>query len=89
MQRLPFAPPSPRRRHGTLRWKCWASWSHNRRADLRARQDAPRLSSSSVLGGEMVITPLFYDTDLFLKFVKDARKIGIAVPIIIPRHSLG
>ena len=38
----------------------------------------------------MVITQLFYDPDLFLKIVKDARKIGIEVPII-PRssHSLG
>jgi len=30
----------------------------------------------------MVITQLFYDCDLFLKFVKDCRDIGIEVPII-------
>lgn len=33
-------------------------------------------------GGEMVVTQLFYDTDIFFKFVKDCRSVGIDVPIL-------
>lgn len=33
-------------------------------------------------GGEIVITQLFYDVEIFLKFVKDCRSVGIDVPII-------
>ena len=33
-------------------------------------------------GGEIVVTQLFYDVEVFLKFVKDCRSIGIEVPII-------
>ena len=33
-------------------------------------------------GGEVVITQLFYDVELFLKFVADCRAIGITVPIV-------
>lgn len=33
-------------------------------------------------GGEVIITQLFYDTDIFLKFVSDCREIGITCPII-------
>jgi methylenetetrahydrofolate reductase (NADPH) len=33
-------------------------------------------------GADFAITQLFYDTDLFLKFVKDARNMGIKIPII-------
>ncbi|KAL6746837.1 methylenetetrahydrofolate reductase-domain-containing protein [Haematococcus lacustris] len=33
-------------------------------------------------GGEMVITQLFYDVDLFFKFVTDCRSVGITAPII-------
>ena len=43
-------------------------------------------------GGQMVVTQLFYDCDLFLKFVKDCRNIGITVPIvpgIMPIQSYG
>lgn len=33
-------------------------------------------------GGEMIISQLFYDVDLFVKFVKDCRSKGITVPIL-------
>lgn len=33
-------------------------------------------------GGEVVVTQLFYDVELFLKFVSDCRDAGITVPII-------
>ncbi|CAA2954613.1 probable methylenetetrahydrofolate reductase [Olea europaea subsp. europaea] len=33
-------------------------------------------------GGEVIITQLFYDTDIFLKFVNDWRQIGITCPVV-------
>jgi len=33
-------------------------------------------------GGEVVVTQLFYDVELFLKFVADCRSIGIRCPIV-------
>lgn len=33
-------------------------------------------------GGEIIITQLFYDVDLFLKFVSDVRSMGIKAPIL-------
>ncbi|GLC56702.1 hypothetical protein PLESTB_001136600 [Pleodorina starrii] len=33
-------------------------------------------------GGELIITQLFYDVDLFVKFVADCRSVGITVPIL-------
>lgn len=41
-------------------------------------------------GADFVITQLFYDCDLFLKFVQDCRKMGIMCPIlpgIMPMHN--
>ncbi|KAL8482647.1 hypothetical protein ACS0TY_025622 [Phlomoides rotata] len=33
-------------------------------------------------GAEVIVTQLFYDTDIFLKFVIDCRQIGITCPIV-------
>ncbi|GAV67185.1 MTHFR domain-containing protein [Cephalotus follicularis] len=33
-------------------------------------------------GADLVVTQLFYDTDVFLKFVNDCRQIGISCPIV-------
>jgi len=33
-------------------------------------------------GGEVIVTQLFYDVDLFLKFVSDCRSVGITAPIV-------
>lgn len=33
-------------------------------------------------GADVIVTQLFYDTDVFLKFVHDCRQIGITIPII-------
>ncbi|KAF8708560.1 hypothetical protein HU200_029931 [Digitaria exilis] len=33
-------------------------------------------------GADFIITQLFYDTDIFLKFVNDCRQIGITCPIV-------
>jgi methylenetetrahydrofolate reductase (NADPH) len=33
-------------------------------------------------GADFIVTQLFYDTDIFIKWVQDCRSIGITVPII-------
>ncbi|EPS72282.1 methylenetetrahydrofolate reductase [Genlisea aurea] len=33
-------------------------------------------------GAEVIVTQLFYDTDIFLKFVDDCRQLGITCPIV-------
>jgi len=33
-------------------------------------------------GGQLIVTQLFYDVDIFFKFIKDCRSVGIDVPII-------
>lgn len=33
-------------------------------------------------GADFIVTQLFYDTDVFLKFVNDCRQIGITCPIV-------
>ncbi|KAK8684905.1 hypothetical protein V6N13_040919 [Hibiscus sabdariffa] len=33
-------------------------------------------------GADLIVTQLFYDTDIFLKFVDDCRQIGIKCPIV-------
>jgi len=33
-------------------------------------------------GADVIVTQLFYDTDIFLKFVDDCRQIGITCPIV-------
>lgn len=33
-------------------------------------------------GADLIVTQLFYDTDIFLKFLNDCRQIGINCPIV-------
>ncbi|KAJ7947419.1 Methylenetetrahydrofolate reductase [Quillaja saponaria] len=46
---------------------------HNDIAYLKSKVDA---------GADVIVTQLFYDTDIFLKFVNDCRRIGITCPIV-------
>lgn len=39
-------------------------------------------SSQFDAGADLIVTQLFYDTDIFLKFVNDCRQIGITCPIV-------
>eukprot|EP00027_Filamoeba_sp_ATCC50430_P007621 CAMPEP_0168559490 /NCGR_PEP_ID=MMETSP0413-20121227/10553_1 /TAXON_ID=136452 /ORGANISM="Filamoeba nolandi, Strain NC-AS-23-1" /LENGTH=583 /DNA_ID=CAMNT_0008590725 /DNA_START=35 /DNA_END=1786 /DNA_ORIENTATION=+ len=52
--------------------------------------DVKHLKAKVDAGADLIITQLFYDVDLFLKFVNDCREIGITVPIIpgiMPIHG--
>ena len=33
-------------------------------------------------GGDVIVTQLFYDVDIFLQFVDDCRSVGIECPIV-------
>jgi 5,10-methylenetetrahydrofolate reductase len=33
-------------------------------------------------GGDVVVTQLFYDVEVFLQFVKDCHSVGLTVPIV-------
>ncbi|KAF9591806.1 hypothetical protein IFM89_007361 [Coptis chinensis] len=46
---------------------------HNDLAYLKRKVDA---------GADVIVTQLFYDTDVFLKFVNDCRQMGITCPIV-------
>eukprot|EP00891_Asterochloris_glomerata_P001320 jgi/Astpho2/1320/e_gw1.00024.9.1_t len=46
------------------------------------QRDLAYLKEKVDAGGEVIVTQLFYDVEIFLKFVEDCRDIGIDVPII-------
>nr|CAB3497720.1 unnamed protein product [Digitaria exilis] len=57
------------------------------KADGRAppeayNRDLEYLKRKVDAGADFIITQLFYDTDIFLKFVNDCRQIGITCPIV-------
>lgn len=45
-------------------------------------KDLEHLKAKIDAGADFIITQLFYDTSLFLKFVNDCRALGINCPII-------
>ncbi|GKV06201.1 hypothetical protein SLEP1_g18115 [Rubroshorea leprosula] len=46
------------------------------------QKDLEYLKRKVDAGADLIITQLFYDTDIFLKFVNDCRQIGIKCPIV-------
>nr|AFK33808.1 unknown [Lotus japonicus] len=46
------------------------------------QNDLTYLKSKVDAGADLIITQLFYDTDIFLKFANDCRQIGITCPIV-------
>ena len=45
-------------------------------------QDLEHLKAKVEAGADFIITQLFFEADVFVKFVKNCRKIGIEVPIL-------
>lgn len=59
---------------------------------LTYRQEMEYLKRKYDSGGDVVITQMFYDADLFLQFVRDCRETGIDVPVlpgILPIQTYG
>ncbi|KAM7266338.1 hypothetical protein ACFE04_004235 [Oxalis oulophora] len=46
------------------------------------QNDLAYLKSKFAAGADLIVTQLFYDTDIFLKFVNDCHQIGITCPIV-------
>lgn len=44
--------------------------------------DLQHLKEKIDAGADMIVSPMFYDVDVFLGFVKDVRALGIEVPIL-------
>jgi len=53
---------------------------HNELNDYGA--DLRHLKAKVEAGADVIVTQLFYSSDLFIKFVKDCRDLGITVPIV-------
>ncbi|KAI6698967.1 hypothetical protein NL676_019086 [Syzygium grande] len=52
-------------------------------ATLQAYQNELAYLKSKVdAGADLIVTQLFYDTDIYLKFVNDCRQVGIHCPIV-------
>lgn len=37
-------------------------------------------------GGDLIVTQLFYDVEIFMQFIKDCRSVGIKCPIVPGEH---
>jgi len=81
-----------REQYGDYFGICVAGYPEAHVDSTSKEEDIKHLKAKVDAGADFIITQLFYDVDLFLKFVKDCRDIGINCPIvpgIMPIHTYG
>lgn len=81
-----------RQEHGDYFGICVAGYPEGHIDCTNYEEDLRHLKAKVDAGADFIITQLFYDTDIFLKFVRDARDLGITCPIIpglMPIHAYG
>jgi methylenetetrahydrofolate reductase (NADPH) len=79
-----------REQHGDYFGIGVAGYPYGHEESVSFEQDLHFLKVKVDAGSDFIITQLFYDTDAFLKFVEQCRKIGINCPIIpriMPIHN--
>jgi methylenetetrahydrofolate reductase (NADPH) len=79
-----------RQEHGNHFGICVAGYPEGHIDCTSYQDDLKHLKEKVDAGADLIITQLFYDIDLFLKFVKDCRELGIKCPIIpgmMPIHG--
>jgi methylenetetrahydrofolate reductase (NADPH) len=79
-----------REEHGDYFGICVAGYPGGHPEATSCEQDLQHLRAKVDAGADFVITQLFYDCDLYLRFVDDCRTMGIDCPIlpgIMPIHN--
>jgi methylenetetrahydrofolate reductase (NADPH) len=79
-----------RQHHGDYFGIAVAGYPEGHEESSSYEEDLENLRKKVEAGASLVITQLFYDINVFLKFVQDCRAIGIKCPIIpglMPIHS--
>jgi len=71
-----------REKHGDHFSVTVAGYPEKHPDSLSYEEDLKNLKYKVDCGAHVIITQLFYDVDIFLKFVADCRAIGIMVPIL-------
>lgn len=81
-----------RKEYGDYFGICVAGYPEGHIESESYEKDLQYLKDKVDAGADLIITQLFYDCDIFLKFVKDCRALGIKIPIIpgiMPIHTYG
>lgn len=81
-----------REQYGDYFGICVAGYPESHSDATSYEDDLKHLKAKVDAGADLIITQLFYDVDIFVKFVNDCRAIGITCPIIpgiMPIHTYG
>jgi methylenetetrahydrofolate reductase (NADPH) len=79
-----------RQQYGNYFGICVAGYPEAHADSVSYEQDLQYTKEKVDAGADFIITQLFYDTNIFLKYVQDCRNLGITVPIvpgIMPIHG--